>query len=209
MRIFSSYGHDENTAVALRLKSDLERRAHEVWFDVDRLKPGADWERALSGDRSRFGEGWGGRVSRSACWRRRSPAACGSASCLGSMPWMALPWWAWWVVACGSAGWDVRAGTAGAARGSYGCAEGGVTFAEYSDRQHCPAHGAPRAKSAPSTAEPCHHILQEFQGLYCLTWHRENRRGDRPVESCWRRFRRPCRPLRLAATRTPAVPTSF
>ena len=45
MRIFLSYGHDEHTAFALRLKSDLERRGHQVWFDQDRLKPGSDWER--------------------------------------------------------------------------------------------------------------------------------------------------------------------
>jgi hypothetical protein len=43
MRIFLSYGHDEHTAFALRLKSDLERRGHQVWFDQDRLKPGADY----------------------------------------------------------------------------------------------------------------------------------------------------------------------
>lgn len=47
MRIFLSYGHDEYTAFALRLKSDLEQRGHEVWFDQDRLKPGADWERYI------------------------------------------------------------------------------------------------------------------------------------------------------------------
>ncbi|MDP2999923.1 MAG: TIR domain-containing protein [Bryobacterales bacterium] len=47
MRIFLSYGHDEHTSFALRLKSDLERRDHKVWFDQDRLKPGADWERYI------------------------------------------------------------------------------------------------------------------------------------------------------------------
>jgi len=47
VRIFLSYGHDEHTAVALRLKSDLEGRGHEVWFDVERLKPGGDWERYI------------------------------------------------------------------------------------------------------------------------------------------------------------------
>ncbi len=44
MRIFLSYGHDEHTSFALRLKADLEGRGHEVWFALDRLKPGADWE---------------------------------------------------------------------------------------------------------------------------------------------------------------------
>jgi WD40 repeat protein len=44
MRVFLSYGHDEHAVLAGRLKADLELRGHEVWFDLDRLKPGADWE---------------------------------------------------------------------------------------------------------------------------------------------------------------------
>ena len=47
MRLFLSYGHDEHTAFVLRLKSDLENRGYKVWFDQDRLKPGADWERYI------------------------------------------------------------------------------------------------------------------------------------------------------------------
>src|SRR5437870_4653317 len=47
MQMFLSYGHDEHAAFALRLKSDLEKRGHQVWFDVNRLKPGADWERYI------------------------------------------------------------------------------------------------------------------------------------------------------------------
>jgi len=43
-RIFISYGHDEHAQLALRLKADLEARGHDVWFDLDRLKPGGDWE---------------------------------------------------------------------------------------------------------------------------------------------------------------------
>ena len=43
-RIFLSYGHDEYAAVAEQLKKDLKERGHEVWFDLDRLKPGGDWE---------------------------------------------------------------------------------------------------------------------------------------------------------------------
>ena len=46
-RIFLSYGHDEHVTVAQRLKQDLEARGHEVWFDADRLIPGADWERYI------------------------------------------------------------------------------------------------------------------------------------------------------------------
>ena len=43
-RIFLSYGHDEYTYLARQLKLDLERRGCEVWFDVERLVPGAIWE---------------------------------------------------------------------------------------------------------------------------------------------------------------------
>jgi len=46
-RLFLSYGHDEHVTLALRLKQDLEGRGHEVWFDAERLKPGADWERYI------------------------------------------------------------------------------------------------------------------------------------------------------------------
>ncbi|MFW6437588.1 MAG: TIR domain-containing protein [Armatimonadota bacterium] len=43
-RIFLSYGHDQHAELAVRLKADLEKRGHKVWFDLDRLKPGGDWE---------------------------------------------------------------------------------------------------------------------------------------------------------------------
>jgi WD40 repeat protein len=43
-RVFLSYGHDEHAALALRLKADLETRGHEIWFDLERLRAGADWE---------------------------------------------------------------------------------------------------------------------------------------------------------------------
>jgi WD40 repeat protein len=43
-RIFISYGHDQHTTLAQRLKNDLEQKGHQVWFDLDRLKPGVDWE---------------------------------------------------------------------------------------------------------------------------------------------------------------------
>lgn len=47
MRIFLSYGRDQFASLAVRLKRDLERCGHEVWFDLDRLKPGGDWERYI------------------------------------------------------------------------------------------------------------------------------------------------------------------
>jgi WD40 repeat protein len=44
LRIFISYGRDEYASLAERVKSDLLNRGHEVWFDKERLKEGADWE---------------------------------------------------------------------------------------------------------------------------------------------------------------------
>ncbi|HWR58792.1 MAG TPA: toll/interleukin-1 receptor domain-containing protein [Thermodesulfovibrionales bacterium] len=44
LHIFVSYGRDKYTALAERLKTDLEARGHVVWFDKERLKEGADWE---------------------------------------------------------------------------------------------------------------------------------------------------------------------
>jgi hypothetical protein len=44
LNIFVSYGHDEHAAIAERLKVDLQKRGHHVWFDIERLRPGADWE---------------------------------------------------------------------------------------------------------------------------------------------------------------------
>lgn len=43
-RIFLSYGRDQHASFAARVRSDLERRGHEVWFDDDRLSVGVDWE---------------------------------------------------------------------------------------------------------------------------------------------------------------------
>src|SRR5262245_45578861 len=47
MRIFLSYGHDEYTSLALRIKRDLEVSGHEVWFDVERLRTGGEWEQYI------------------------------------------------------------------------------------------------------------------------------------------------------------------
>ncbi|MGE5404177.1 MAG: TIR domain-containing protein [Candidatus Saccharibacteria bacterium] len=47
LRIFISYGHDKHADLAIRLKEDLVAKGHEVWFDLDRIKPGADWERYI------------------------------------------------------------------------------------------------------------------------------------------------------------------
>jgi hypothetical protein len=37
LQIFLSYGHDERTVDAIRIKDDLEKRGHTVWFDDERL----------------------------------------------------------------------------------------------------------------------------------------------------------------------------
>lgn len=44
LRIFLSYGHDEHAEFVQRLAKDLQKHKHEVWFDLERLKPGGDWE---------------------------------------------------------------------------------------------------------------------------------------------------------------------
>ena len=53
LRIFLSYGHDENENLVRRVKADLEHRGHDVWFDKtpDREKgisTGDDWRRAIT-----------------------------------------------------------------------------------------------------------------------------------------------------------------
>jgi hypothetical protein len=47
VRVFLSYGHDEYVSLAFRIKRDLEALGHQVWFDIERLKPGGDWERYI------------------------------------------------------------------------------------------------------------------------------------------------------------------
>jgi hypothetical protein len=47
MRVFLSYGHDEHSPLAARIRRDLEGRGLEVWFDADRFRPGHDWERQI------------------------------------------------------------------------------------------------------------------------------------------------------------------
>ncbi|MBI4872147.1 MAG: TIR domain-containing protein [Candidatus Riflebacteria bacterium] len=44
LKIFLSYGHDKHAADAQRIKADLVARGHEVWFDLERLRSGSDWE---------------------------------------------------------------------------------------------------------------------------------------------------------------------
>lgn len=47
LRIFISYGRDEYVTLAERLKTDLEKRCHDVWFDKDKIREGVDWEQYI------------------------------------------------------------------------------------------------------------------------------------------------------------------
>ncbi len=48
MRIFLSYGHDDNEVLVRRINADLESRAHDVWFDHSEIKAGHDWRRTIA-----------------------------------------------------------------------------------------------------------------------------------------------------------------
>lgn len=47
-RIFLSYGHDSNEELVRRIKTDLEQRGHDVWFDKSKIKGGTDWRRSIT-----------------------------------------------------------------------------------------------------------------------------------------------------------------
>jgi len=48
LRIFLSYGHDENEELVRMIKADLEQRGHDVWFDKNEIKFGDDWRRSIT-----------------------------------------------------------------------------------------------------------------------------------------------------------------
>ncbi|MBA3352502.1 MAG: TIR domain-containing protein, partial [Blastocatellia bacterium] len=53
LRIFLSYGHDKNEKLVRRIKADLERRGHVVWFDRTPeagkgISSGDDWRRSIT-----------------------------------------------------------------------------------------------------------------------------------------------------------------
>ena len=48
LRVFLSYGHDENAELVEMIKVDLEKRGHDVWFDRSEIKAGDDWRRKIS-----------------------------------------------------------------------------------------------------------------------------------------------------------------
>jgi TIR domain len=47
MRIFLSYGHDQNSPLVERIGRDLEAAGHEVWIDQSEIKAGEDWRRSI------------------------------------------------------------------------------------------------------------------------------------------------------------------
>ncbi|MDQ0290588.1 toll/interleukin-1 receptor domain-containing protein [Oligosphaera ethanolica] len=52
MRIFLSYGHDDNEELVRLILADLEARGHDVWFDKTPekekgIQAGDDWRRAI------------------------------------------------------------------------------------------------------------------------------------------------------------------
>ena len=48
MRIFFSYGHDCNEELVRLIKTDLEKRGHNVWFDKNEIKGGDDWRHSIT-----------------------------------------------------------------------------------------------------------------------------------------------------------------
>jgi len=48
IRVFLSYGHDSNEELVRRIKSDLEQRWHDVWFDKNEIKFGDDWRASIT-----------------------------------------------------------------------------------------------------------------------------------------------------------------
>ena len=48
LRIFLSYGHDNNEELVRRIKADLEKRGNDVWFDKNEIKFGDKWRRSIT-----------------------------------------------------------------------------------------------------------------------------------------------------------------
>ena len=48
LKIFLSYGHDGNEELVRRIKADLEKRGHDVWFDKNEIKFGDNWRRSIT-----------------------------------------------------------------------------------------------------------------------------------------------------------------
>lgn len=48
LRIFLSYGHDDNEELVRYISTDLEERGHDVWFDQSEIRFGDDWRREIT-----------------------------------------------------------------------------------------------------------------------------------------------------------------
>lgn len=48
LRIFLSYGHDDNEQLVRLIKHALERRGHDVWIDRKDIRPGNDWREEIT-----------------------------------------------------------------------------------------------------------------------------------------------------------------
>ncbi len=51
MKLFLSYGHDDNERLVLRIKADLEKEengGHDCWLDKSEIKFGDDWRRSIA-----------------------------------------------------------------------------------------------------------------------------------------------------------------
>jgi hypothetical protein len=48
LRIFLSYGHDHNEELVRLIKTDLEKRGHDVWVDKNEIKFGDEWRRSIT-----------------------------------------------------------------------------------------------------------------------------------------------------------------
>jgi hypothetical protein len=48
LRILLSYGHDASEELVRMIKTDLEKRGHDVWFDKSEIKFGDDWRREIT-----------------------------------------------------------------------------------------------------------------------------------------------------------------
>lgn len=48
LRIFLSYGHDHNEELVRMIKTDIEKRGHDVWFDKNEIKFGDEWRRSIT-----------------------------------------------------------------------------------------------------------------------------------------------------------------
>src|SRR4029077_10784869 len=47
MKVFLSYGHDQNAPLVDRIRRDLKSSGHEAWIDKSEIKTGQEWRRSI------------------------------------------------------------------------------------------------------------------------------------------------------------------